>query len=150
MSNTVPDLSQLVSQVFQNQGESSSHYQSQAGGFDLADLFTRYVQPLLQSNPQWLTALQGTAIADMAGSALNQYAAISSRDVELANALGACTCWGENPNCHQCEGEGSPGWSLPETQAFKEYVQPAIETVRHELRARQQPALRTVNERGDI
>lgn len=149
MSNTVPDLGQLVSHVLQNHTESSSDYQNQFGGLDLSDLFSRYVQPLLQSNPQWLSALQGTPIAHMASSALNHYTTLANRDIELANALGACTCWGEDLNCPECGGEGAPGWSLPETHAFKEYVQPAIETVRHELRLRQKPTLRTVNEEGE-
>ena len=32
----------------------------------------------------------------------------------LALALGACDCWGLEPDCTVCHGEGSAGWSQPD------------------------------------
>src|SRR5688500_15458651 len=48
------------------------------------------------------------------------------RNSSLAAALGACDCWGAAPHCPICEGEGSPGWMLPDRELFKVYVQPAL------------------------
>jgi hypothetical protein len=49
----------------------------------------------------------------------------------LAAALGACyLCWGEDPHCEQCGGDGRPGWSEPDAELFAEYVQPAVERFR--------------------
>jgi len=52
------------------------------------------------------------------------------RDQALAAALGACDCWGEDIRCHICQGEGGPGWLLPDRQLFATYVFPALRTVR--------------------
>ncbi|MEO0469290.1 MAG: hypothetical protein AAF206_06710 [Bacteroidota bacterium] len=45
----------------------------------------------------------------------------------LAAATGSCAhCWGEDPNCPECNGKGVPG-SLPiDEEAFMNFVQPII------------------------
>lgn len=55
---------------------------------------------------------------------------LAERNLALAEALGACDCWGRDPRCHICEGEGGPGWILPDRQLFATYVQPAIRAIR--------------------
>jgi hypothetical protein len=55
---------------------------------------------------------------------------LAERNLALAEALGACDCWGQDPRCHICEGEGGPGWILPDRQLFATYVQPAIRAIR--------------------
>lgn len=55
---------------------------------------------------------------------------LAERNLALAEALGACDCWGQDPRCHVCEGEGGPGWILPDRQLFARYVQPAIRVIR--------------------
>jgi hypothetical protein len=47
------------------------------------------------------------------------------RNVLLAAALGACDCWGTDPACDICAGEGSPGWTEPDHRLYVEYVEPA-------------------------
>jgi len=54
----------------------------------------------------------------------------AERILALAEALGACDCWGQDPRCQVCEGEGGPGWILPDRQQFATYVQPAIRAIR--------------------
>ncbi|OUD08325.1 hypothetical protein BVC71_14230 [Marivivens niveibacter] len=45
----------------------------------------------------------------------------------LACALGACpACWGSDPDCRQCAGEGSPGFFLPDEACFDRFVLPVI------------------------
>ncbi len=43
----------------------------------------------------------------------------------LAAALGACDCWGHDPACATCLGEGSAGWIPPDRGLYEEYVAPA-------------------------
>jgi hypothetical protein len=44
----------------------------------------------------------------------------------LAAALGACECWGLQPGCARCRGQGSAGWIQPDAELFGEFVKPAI------------------------
>ena len=52
--------------------------------------------------------------------------ALVDRNLLLAAALGACDCWGEDPGCSGCGGEGSAGWVPPDPQLYAEYVAPAV------------------------
>jgi hypothetical protein len=52
------------------------------------------------------------------------------RASELAAALGACDCWGDDPDCPFCHGGGTPGWMPPDRRLFAVYVYPAIRTLR--------------------
>jgi hypothetical protein len=48
----------------------------------------------------------------------------------LALALGACgTCWGGNPGCPACAGQGRAGFVAPDLDLFRELVVPAIRRV---------------------
>jgi hypothetical protein len=51
---------------------------------------------------------------------------VLDRNICLATALGACDCWGSAPECPICQGEGTPGWTLPDRELFATYVQPAL------------------------
>ncbi|MCF6509657.1 hypothetical protein E9549_19995 [Blastococcus sp. MG754426] len=44
----------------------------------------------------------------------------------LAAALGACECWGREPGCEVCAGAGSPGWTDPDEDLYRELVLPAV------------------------
>jgi hypothetical protein len=45
------------------------------------------------------------------------------RNAHLAAAVGACPhCWGENPECSTCAGEGLPGSAPPHRGHFQHYV----------------------------
>ena len=49
----------------------------------------------------------------------------------MAAAIGACPlCWGEDPECRECGGRGTPGAFLPHRASFAELVLPAIDRVR--------------------
>ncbi len=57
----------------------------------------------------------------------------------MAAAVGACPqCWGEDPECRECRGRGTPGAFLPHRASFAQLVLPAVERVRT-LRRRQAP-----------
>ncbi|MBC7947033.1 MAG: hypothetical protein H7Y42_04075 [Chitinophagaceae bacterium] len=46
----------------------------------------------------------------------------------LAQALGSCeACWGDNPDCDHCSGQGLPGWKNVNRRMFYLYVLPALE-----------------------
>jgi len=49
----------------------------------------------------------------------------------MAAAIGACPlCWGEDSECRECGGRGTPGAFLPNRASFAEFVLPALERVR--------------------
>jgi hypothetical protein len=52
--------------------------------------------------------------------------ALADRNVLLAAAVGACDCWGLNPDCAICSGEGSAGWLEPDARLYAEFVEPAV------------------------
>ena len=55
----------------------------------------------------------------------------------MAAAVGACPqCWGEDLECRECRGRGTPGAFLPHRASFAQLVLPAVERVRT-LRRRQ-------------
>lgn len=59
----------------------------------------------------------------------NEYLLEQSR--MLAAAIGACTdCWGEDPDCQTCEGEGRPGSFLPHRGCFEVFVLPVVDGLR--------------------
>ena len=50
----------------------------------------------------------------------------------LSGALGSCNrCWGEDPNCANCSGDGISGWRKINKKLFNTYVLPALENRYH-------------------
>ncbi|MCA3284729.1 MAG: hypothetical protein ING16_17925 [Roseomonas sp.] len=46
---------------------------------------------------------------------------------KLAGAIGACQeCWGADPDCSTCNGEGHPGFFPPDRLAFEAFVLPVV------------------------
>jgi len=46
----------------------------------------------------------------------------------LAEALGSCSnCWGEDAECNNCHGQGSPGWRQINKRFFNRYILPGLE-----------------------
>lgn len=58
---------------------------------------------------------------------------LRARNAELADALGACSCWGEDPHCEDCHGEGVPGSREPDRQCFDSLVRPTLRRFRKGL-----------------
>ena len=51
-------------------------------------------------------------------------------NTSLADALGSCnSCWGEDPQCTICSGEGYPGWRKINKRLFNLYVLPSLEKI---------------------
>jgi hypothetical protein len=56
---------------------------------------------------------------------------LRDRNDVFAAAVGACClCWGENLECRSCRGRGGAGFCIPDESLFKEFVLPAIQTLR--------------------
>jgi hypothetical protein len=58
-----------------------------------------------------------------------RYDVLAERNVALAAALGACDCWGDDPDCAICDGDGRPGWLPPDPQLFAVYVRPVAASI---------------------
>ena len=63
---------------------------------------------------------------DLAPSGSPAADVLADRSILFAAAVGACECWGEDPECPVCRGNGSPGWTTPDAQLYAEYVEPAV------------------------
>jgi hypothetical protein len=72
------------------------------------------------------TPAGGAASLIVDGSLSADQVALADRDVLLAAALGACECWGEEPACPSCSGDGGVGWVPPDPALYDEYVKPAV------------------------
>jgi hypothetical protein len=70
-------------------------------------------------------------------------------NVLLAAALGACDCWGNDPGCRSCSGEGVPGWRLPDAQLYDEFVAPAVARMAGTVRPAHLPAEPTEGNRSE-
>lgn len=45
----------------------------------------------------------------------------------IANVFGTCpNCWGLNKLCEQCEGKGKPGYTSPDLEELRAWVEPAL------------------------
>jgi hypothetical protein len=81
----------------------------------LGELTSRLATPTSASGP---TVVPSFEAAD--------HDALVDRSVLLAAALGACSdCWGEDPGCPDCGGEGAAGWMPPDPELYAEYVAPS-------------------------
>ena len=60
------------------------------------------------------------------GTLADEQEEAQDRQILLAAALGACECWGSDPECRSCGGDGMSGWHVPDAQLYEEFVTPAI------------------------
>ena len=61
---------------------------------------------------------------------LNRLSGMRKLNKSLSDALGSCnSCWGENPDCPTCSGNGSSGWRNANKRLFNIYILPALEKI---------------------
>jgi hypothetical protein len=105
----------------------------------------------------WLTsAMRPDATPLAAGPIIEAEAAdddfdlddLVGRNSELAAAVGACDCWGDDPGCAFCEGLGSAGWMPPDRQLFAIYVSPAVRSIRAARERRRKTSSRNNHRKG--
>jgi hypothetical protein len=54
----------------------------------------------------------------------------------VAEALGAChLCWGDDPACEICQGDGAPGCFVPPRDLFQRFVVPALGRMKETIRS---------------
>lgn len=59
-------------------------------------------------------------------SMYRELAELRNRNDALAAALGACyLCWGDDPECEICHGQGRTGSAIPDRKLFAQFVVPA-------------------------
>ncbi len=57
--------------------------------------------------------------------------ALRERSDAFAAAIGACpVCFGDDPLCEECAGNGRPGAVAPDPDAWRQFVAPAVQRVR--------------------
>jgi hypothetical protein len=67
-------------------------------------------------------------IKSIKAQTLAQLGQVTKLNNSLSDALGSCqTCWGEDPDCKVCFGNGSPGWRNSNRRRFNIYVLPTLE-----------------------
>lgn len=56
---------------------------------------------------------------------------LRERNDDFAAAIGACpVCFGDDPLCEECAGNGQPGSVAPDPDAYRQLVAPAVQRVR--------------------
>lgn len=59
---------------------------------------------------------------------LDKLTSLTKLNFALAEALGSCSnCWGDDPGCVHCSGNGSPGWKNINKRMFNLYILPTLE-----------------------
>jgi|SRR5579871_1373796 len=59
---------------------------------------------------------------------MTRFNLITKLNRSLSDALGSChQCWGDDPDCAVCGGNGSSGWRDINKRLFNNYILPAIE-----------------------
>jgi len=130
---TTPNAAELISQLSgdsrnaqlaqllmaMNGGEQSNDDESARGEYKaMLERFKRFLSELRRENSRLREVNNGL----LAHSEL------------LAGAIGACPeCWGEDPQCTFCDGDGGPGAFLPEDESFEEFVKPVLRMVRENM-----------------
>jgi hypothetical protein len=101
----------------------------------LLDLLSERLSKLLTADPDSKPA-EPSVVEDLVTedgideqSLLADYEFLVNKNSQLASALGACECWGEDSGCPVCQGEGMPGWTRPETQAYSFFIRPAMKAL---------------------
>jgi hypothetical protein len=117
-------LQQAMEQLFQDDGLNGS------GGRAPEELIAtvlgnRVAQIMVNQDRSAAEDVGATNRPDVA----SDHERLVARNGELAEALGACDCWGENGDCQFCGGDGIPGWILPDTRLFATYARPAVRAV---------------------
>jgi hypothetical protein len=81
---------------------------------------------------------------------------LATRNRILAEAFGACRCWGSDARCQRCGGDGAPGWEPPRADWLFDLVLPLLERRPDVVRALldhvgppENPTDPTTNLRGD-
>jgi hypothetical protein len=68
-----------------------------------------------------------TSRGPMSNSLEVELETLRGRNEAMAAAVGACPkCWGEEAVCPECDGNGSPGSTMPDAAMFSRYVAPAV------------------------
>ena len=105
----------------------------------------------------WLTrTMQPNAAASGAVAAIEATASdldveeLLARNSDLAAAVGACDCWGDDTTCPYCEGVGTPGWMPPDRRLFAQYVYPAVRSLRTGRHRHRTRATHDNNQKGQM
>lgn len=61
---------------------------------------------------------------------LRHVSLLERRNSLVAGAMGACPCWGSDPWCDDCGGDGTPGSRSPAPTAFEALVVPLLHAER--------------------
>jgi len=74
---------------------------------------------------------------------------LRQRNEVFAHALGACHCWGYDPECADCKGKGAPAYYQVDRPLFDELVKPAVESV-YGVQPRRGPVPAPDDENNDV
>ena len=101
-----------------NQSESYPAEQGNAPGHTTAQIRQEDMRKLIKMNRELIAALK---------SLTKEHEQLKKLNKTVAEAMGACECWGQDAGCAICNGNGKPG-HLPINEAsFTKFVQPFFE-----------------------
>jgi hypothetical protein len=89
----------------------------------IQQILDRVAYPSPGGNPVTVMTSSGEGVERGAG--VNS--ALEEQNLVLAAALGACSCWGSDPDCALCAGHGCAAWMPPDPTLYDTYVAPAAD-----------------------
>ncbi|MEZ5039699.1 MAG: hypothetical protein R2828_07395 [Saprospiraceae bacterium] len=136
-NNSAASYEEMMTSLVQNLGQSEDPYKKMLGQVMMQNLqkgkerenhipinghknggsvqMRQDVKTLIKMNKELLSEYKALQQKHNKIVRLNAYA---------ASALGACECWGIDPDCSDCHGNGSPGNLEIEEQKFNHLIQP--------------------------
>lgn len=94
-----------------------------AGGSPKRQLLLRLLQQQSQAAESGQGADRAAEAAERRRVRLLEF--LEARNLEMAAACGACTCWG-HPRCGVCGGRGRAGWRDADPEQFRKYIEPVL------------------------
>ncbi|MCP4470114.1 MAG: hypothetical protein GY815_05425 [Gammaproteobacteria bacterium] len=117
----------------------------------IGKLIGQYIGPVRHQDGNQGIEGEDKSLMTYIGVVMAHYSELKESNTALASALGACECWGEDFDCVLCEGEGSPGWTLPDEEDFSEYIRPALAAIKqHKTKAQKLVSVNTIQSEEEI
>ncbi|HLH28557.1 MAG TPA: hypothetical protein VKW77_06550 [Acidimicrobiales bacterium] len=127
LGNGDPRVAAVMNLLARRQAEQAEAEAARAGDDEGADSGEPFGAPDAQARAREDRRRRARKLHQMMEAMSAELESLRERNDALAAALGACyLCWGDDPGCRVCHGQGCPGSLRPDRPLFLHYVAPAL------------------------